>query len=101
MRGFLSIDIDVSELKVNQCESKHLRLDYTQTSTSQYDNNIYHQYNFRNNRHYLQSDDDYKAIGILRGTHKCHRDTMHVCIFVSVYFCLHTYNLIFLLIKRI
>ncbi|XP_063700659.1 probable G-protein coupled receptor CG31760 [Culicoides brevitarsis] len=76
IRGFLSIDIDVSSLRVNQCENENQNsADYISISEAQptSSNNVY-QHNFRNKR-YWQSD-DILTIDTFRNTHKCHQTSM-------------------------
>lgn len=62
MRGFLSIDIDVSELQVNQCNLPQ-SLEYRHA---------------RNNKlnHY---DEIFNQIEAFHDSHKCHLDSMMVC----------------------
>lgn len=79
IRGFLSIDIDISSLKVNQCENEHQNsADYISISETQSTNNIY-QHNFRNKR-YWQTD-DFFTVDTFRSTHKCHQTSMKVKFF--------------------
>lgn len=60
MRGFVSIDIDVSELQVNQCESPHSM----------------------DRRHGANDDKIFNQIEAFHGSHKCHLDSMTVRICV-------------------
>lgn len=62
MRGFLSIDIDVSELHVNQCTVPY-SIDYRRArinTLNHYDDKIFNQ------------------IEAFHGSHKCHLDSMTV-----------------------
>lgn len=61
MRGFLSIDINVSELQVNQCDLSRQN-DYP---------------NFRNNK-FSQHDEQFNQIEAFHGSHKCHIGSMQV-----------------------
>lgn len=65
MRGFLSIDINVSELQVNQCDLSRQN-DYP---------------NFRNNK-FSHHDEQFNQIEAFHGSHKCHVGSMQVeCFF--------------------
>lgn len=76
MRGFLSIDIDVSELEVNQCEAPpsiefhHMR----SSKTNHYDEIV-------------------NQIVAFHDSHKCHLDSMMVSMIVKyIYFSLAKKN---------
>lgn len=62
MRGFVSIDIDVSELQVNQCNVPQL-YDHQRT---------------RSNRPPLGQDEAYYQIEAFHESNKCHMDSMQV-----------------------
>lgn len=63
MKGFLSIDIDISELQVNQCYQSQLE-------------EYYHARNSKLN-HYAELLNQIEAF---HGSHKCHSDSMEVTI---------------------
>lgn len=64
MRGFLSIDIDVSELQVNQCTLPY-SIDYRHG---------------RPNTRIHNDDKIFNQIEAFHGSHKCHLDSMTVCV---------------------
>uniref|UniRef100_A0A336LQJ2 Phosphodiesterase n=1 Tax=Culicoides sonorensis TaxID=179676 RepID=A0A336LQJ2_CULSO len=72
-RGFLSIDIDVSDLKVNQCENEYRKNDYFSVSDTQSSNSLYPQ--FSRNSYFKQNEDSF-TIGVFHNTHKCHKSSM-------------------------
>lgn len=77
IRGFLSIDIDISGLRVNQCENEHQNSpDYISISETQPTTNNVYQHNFRNKWHW--QTDDALTIDTFRNTHKCHQISMKV-----------------------
>lgn len=61
MRGFLSIDIDVSDLQVNQCSSPK-----------------YSDYHNQNSNKLINYDDVSSQIEAFHDSHKCHTDSMQV-----------------------
>lgn len=62
MRGFLSIDIDVSELQVNQCSPPtHL-----------------YEYHIIRNQKAITHDDVFNQIDAFHESHKCHLNSMQV-----------------------
>nr|XP_014087417.1 probable G-protein coupled receptor CG31760 [Bactrocera oleae] len=64
LRGFISIDIDVTGLRVNQCEAPIFRLSFQQ---------------MQNRRLHLTDTPAPESIADIQafhGSHKCHRDTM-------------------------
>lgn len=64
LRGFISIDIDVTNLRVNQCESPKYRFNYQQIQSRRF--------------HLVdtQMTESISDIQAFHGSHKCHPDTM-------------------------
>lgn len=91
LRGFLSIDVDVSELYINQCDMNNNQF-YSENHYSNYRNNKFssnheHQHQFPMNSHSvhqltpLQPSSTFhldNEIEAFHGSHKCHRDSMDV-----------------------
>ena len=63
MRGFLSIDIDVSDLQVNQCNAP-AAFEYQRIRSSKV----------------LNHEDVFSQIEAFHNSNKCHMDSMQVCV---------------------
>lgn len=100
MRGFLSIDVDVSELYINQCDvNNNYEIDFyyaTNYQDKKFMMNIgVEQEELQPHHHHLQQErkfytqllmqqqqnqlDNQIQIDVFHGSHKCHRDSMQVC----------------------
>lgn len=60
MRGFLSIDIDISDLHINQCYSSVSRATASRTNLLS------------------KHDEVFNEIDVFYNSHKCHEDSMQV-----------------------
>ncbi len=70
MRGFLSIDIDISDLHVNQCDSPIPRT--VPSRANQLSNH----------------DEVFNEIDVFHNSHKCHEDSMQVLQIIRRYIAL-------------
>lgn len=64
MRGFLSIDVDISDLHINQC---HLPIPRAPSRTNQLSNH----------------EEVFNEIDVFHNSHKCHEDSMQVLHYYS------------------
>lgn len=78
MRGFLSVDIDVSDLHINQCNLPITR--FVPSRTNQLSNH----------------DDVFNEIDVFHNSHKCHEDSMQVPLVFDHYLSIsYLYALLF------
>lgn len=88
LQGFLSIDVDVSELYINQCDI-YYATNYGDKKIiinqgMELDNSLPHYHNLEQKFYtqlriqYQNQLDNQIQIDVFHGSHKCHRDSMEV-----------------------
>lgn len=97
LRGFLSIDIDVSGLYINQCDINNQFYSDGYNSNFQYNKFAFSQYHhpqqmnpqlFTHQIVPLKTSASFhmdNEIDALHDSHKCHRDSMDVCIITKLF----------------